>query len=1010
LNASFDPSVDKSVRRFIAIILINLLAQADIYWEDNQPFRIASTDLFDDVLAPDIYPKVGLTPKHQTFEKLGALKSVRTEAIAQLSSATESATSLTVMSNTQQEVLRAIGDPLVKAVLSPLLPNDVASKGPLLELFQAVDTYRKADGPLTRSEFERAKDIIGAFQRKTDLDGGPEELKLFKVLADRVDRLLSADFERHPANAPAALSVGLTEKKYPLHLADEPFDVGLVVTNDGPGQAFDVTVSVVETEGFQLDFDEVYLGEISPGLLATSLRARTCGLVAGNGAALLGDCSWRNFSGEGGNADFCLSLKSQRADIDWGSLEASSLYGLEPVDEASRLVGRGSTVHHLLGLAESKTVGSAYVFGQKRVGKTSIVKTLKTLLDQDAHHHTVVYLEGGDYIRVDAGETVAALGRILCDEVRASNADATEVPLPTFTDALAPLSEYLRTIAKLSPNFRAVFILDEFDELPLDLYRRSTVGDAFFLTLRTISGKAQFGFILVGGEKMELILSAQGENLNKFDAIRVDYFDRSTQWADFSELVRAPVSDWLEITDEAVVGLYDQTAGNPYFTNLICGELAKLMISRRDNHATTAEVAAAVNAALSKVASPSFMHFWEDAIFETGAEAEALSLSRRKCLLAVAKCLREKGSAKAPDIIASGRAYGLDGASLEGQLADFTRRGVLVEEDDAYACRVPFFQRWLIEKGYTDIITSFADREGWEKLRKAEEAAFVRAEELVSVANSWGLYRGREVGSEPIRSWLNQFGSTRRQRLMFRLLEGLQFVTSSQVRSWLKEAHGIAVRALAPDQPIERYGPGRERRGDLLIVRVGGTAKSGAVYSKLYADENAIYTRNVVDLESLSTAIARAEATVRGLIVVDDFLGSGGSLAEAVRDIGGVLRIEGVRLPLVIVALLGFDRGRTTVEESARLTDVDLRLHLCRILTTEDQAFSAESRFFPDATEREEARTIAAEVGARLVTRNPLGWNDTQAAVVFEYNIPNNSLPILWAEGQDWHPLFPRFS
>lgn len=59
------------------------------------------------------------------------------------------------------------------------------------------------------------------------------------------------------------------------------------------------------------------------------------------------------------------------------------------------------------------------------------------------------------------------------------------------------------------------------------------------------------------------------------------------------------------------------------------------------------------------------------------------------------------------------------------------------------------------------------------------------------------------------------------------------------------------------------------------------------------------------------------------------------------------------------------------------------------------------------------ARKIAETIGASLEKRHPLGWEDSEALVVFPDNTPNNTLPILWkagakVDGKEWHPLFPR--
>ena len=44
-----------------------------------------------------------------------------------------------------------------------------------------------------------------------------------------------------------------------------------------------------------------------------------------------------------------------------------------------------------------------------------------------------------------------------------------------------------------------------------------------------------------------------------------------------------------------------------------------------------------------------------------------------------------------------------------------------------------------------------------------------------------------------------------------------------------------------------------------------------------------------------------------------------------------------------------------------------------------------------------------------LEETHPLGYNNSQALIVFAYNPPNNTLPIIWSS-KNWKPLYPRIS
>lgn len=42
------------------------------------------------------------------------------------------------------------------------------------------------------------------------------------------------------------------------------------------------------------------------------------------------------------------------------------------------------------------------------------------------------------------------------------------------------------------------------------------------------------------------------------------------------------------------------------------------------------------------------------------------------------------------------------------------------------------------------------------------------------------------------------------------------------------------------------------------------------------------------------------------------------------------------------------------------------------------------------------------------IKKDALGYDDSQALIAFEYNTPNNCLPIIWVESENWKPLFKR--
>ncbi len=58
-------------------------------------------------------------------------------------------------------------------------------------------------------------------------------------------------------------------------------------------------------------------------------------------------------------------------------------------------------------------------------------------------------------------------------------------------------------------------------------------------------------------------------------------------------------------------------------------------------------------------------------------------------------------------------------------------------------------------------------------------------------------------------------------------------------------------------------------------------------------------------------------------------------------------------------------------------------------------------------------RALVERFGMRLQPKGPLGFQDGQLLLGFAYNTPDNTLPVIWSNGnasQAWTPVFKRYS
>lgn len=1015
----FARDFSQNERRFIAVCLLRVLGLSQSYFDKNREFNIKTFDLFDDVLYKDVYPVLGVNKSQQTFEKQSRLRDVRTIAENAMSEAVAGLVSLEVFNDFVENYMRTLNNnALVKALILPFIPTrELTNKSQLQNLFKVIREYRESSSIELLESYETVQSVLKVYKDLADGVSTSYCDQFVMGMANKLEQIVKLDFLESDLAKPAKVTVESVEKKYPLYEQGRQLRIGFIVSNVGPGYAFDVAIRAKSLfpELLALEQENYFISRLEPSTLLFSLNAR---VIHPEHLALLSVCvEWRNSNEtqETNTADY--ELQGQRADIDWENLELESPYSLEPVETVEQLVGRREILKGLIRQAKARSTESSYIYGQKRVGKTSIAKALRTYLDEQ-EGYTVVYLEGGEYAHEDPRETVNQLGAKICQNLMSSDQRLSLLVVPEFNGALNPLTTFLDQVKRLMQGTKIVFILDEFDELPLELYHRGPLADAFFLTMRVISSQPPFGFLLVGSEKMVSVMSSQGEQLNKFEAVRVDYFDRAEHWEDFHDLVKRPTKEWLEFSLGAIEALYEYTAGNPFYTVYLCRELFYLMIERRDSYVTIREVEEAVNLVLQKISSNSFQHFWEDGILRTGDRVEEVSLQRRRVLLALARLFRNNIPATKDNIDKQNEIDASTSRILDSELRRFVQRQVLTEQQGTYNCKVPLFRLWLESVGSRQILLTFTDMDRALQRRQREEEVQITSEEIIEVVKGWDLYQGKRITEDRVRAWLQQFDDYLSQRAMFRILQGLEFYSDDRIRTKMQDAHGIVMRDLSKrfkegQRDLSRIDPSQRRRRNIIVTYLDSPGKSsGGKYAKLYKDENKIYHENVVERNSLCDILEDSSTDLQAIVIVDDMIGSGNTANSGLQSLFTELADTLIERAVAVyyVAITGFTEKQSMLQQIFDNYKVEGGVYIVDPLDDSARCFSEKSNIYKIERERLEALQIAQEWGAHLVRKNPLGYGNCQTTIVFSDTCPNNSLPILWAESEAplWKPLFKR--
>lgn len=957
----------------------------------------------------DLLEKSGATQQSQTHEKLAVAHRLHQDACDTLALLHRPFSSLQALSATRQEIQRELNYGPLKRYLAAFGFSTIQSA--IASLLGQVAQVAKSEGTVLQSSLialsESIDDEIEQSKGIPTFLVQDYFLPFLAALKSATATLESSLAETFACSISAAQGTLRFEKRYPLHVVGSQIHVFISLTNSGPGTAQDVQAICIGSD-CQVISEETRLGDIPPGQFVLTLVfevSRPKDVVD-----LIVEISW-GVVGEAKRrtAEFGIQAEAQRTDLDWAALSLRQPYSLD-IAYGEDFYGRKDALRRIMRRLSPASMQSCFIAGQKRVGKSSLARAVESSLTRDFKEtYRVLYLECGEFRHSSGAETLGALGSRLEEFLVADLPRNESFESEDYTRSLAPLNRILEKLRQAREELRFVVILDEFDEVNEDLYRYGDLANTFFLNLRTISSKRNIAFILVGAERMPHVMAAQGEKLNRFERESLDSFDRETEWADYLALVRQPVKEFIEAHESALFSLFEFTHGHPYFTKMLCASVYELAVQTKDAEVSRNEVAMAAERTVSTLDTNAFAHYWRDGIRGDADEIEIVSLKRCRVLLAWARTARAGGPLSAEEIMGNVHSSALASSEVLPILEDFCRRGVFREDDGEFFPTVRLFRDWLVDSGFSMLVADRLGDDLAEAKQRTEDKAYVRSEEIVALTDKWALYQGREITPERLRQWLSQVDSHVEQRLLFKLLQHVRFVTDAEVRQMFSSAHAWIRNQLPPLVKKTRA----QRRDDIVVTFADGQGKSGAHYAGIYAHANDIVAENVLPPGGLAERLRSLPERDVGVVLVDDMVGTGHSLVSGLESHRSTFEEIGVgsTLPLAVVACIGTEEGERRVREFLSTNWPNADLEICELIGSDHKGFTDSVGFWESEDEKARAKSLAADLGARVQKRKPLGYGDQGLLLTFTRNCPNNSLPILHASGRtsgSWAALFPR--
>ena len=229
----------------------------------------------------------------------------------------------------------------------------------------------------------------------------------------------------------------------------------------------------------------------------------------------------------------------------------------------NQFFGRDDILAQVERILASPGQNALIVFGQRRIGKTSLLLQLQQTLPSE--QYKVIYQDLQDRARYSMGTLLTELAGEIAYEL---DLEATNLP---FDDhGVVFQKEFLPTVYQTLPyqDHRLVLLFDEFDMLngaQRELLADDAAANQLFPTLRR----------LLREEPRLIFIFALGRNLYDLNSDFLSTFKSSqtVHISVFSEesarrLITAPES--LIYTTEAIRQIYRATSGHPHLTQLLC--------------------------------------------------------------------------------------------------------------------------------------------------------------------------------------------------------------------------------------------------------------------------------------------------------------------------------------------------------------------------------------------------------------------------------------------------------
>ncbi|MCB9134695.1 MAG: ATP-binding protein [Anaerolineales bacterium] len=236
-----------------------------------------------------------------------------------------------------------------------------------------------------------------------------------------------------------------------------------------------------------------------------------------------------------------------------------------PVRGTPQFIGRADVLREVLRVLRQPAQNAIVLYGQRRIGKTSVLQQLTEQLPHEGPFHSV-YFDLQDKAAWPLARVLTEIAHRIADVLHLPALDLGDDPALAFRKAWLPT--ILKDLSSSEQNPSSLVLLfDEFDVLADP--KGGQAGEKLFPYLRELMSldPARLQFVFVIGRKVEDLASIALSLFKATRSIRVSLLDRE----DAFQLARlSEKNETLRWLPEALEKVWELTHGHPFLTQQLC--------------------------------------------------------------------------------------------------------------------------------------------------------------------------------------------------------------------------------------------------------------------------------------------------------------------------------------------------------------------------------------------------------------------------------------------------------